>query len=433
MKTYSKGCCGVLAIGMLAAGTQAHAASAFDPNGDYMFGDWGGARSNLADQGVTFNLKYISESAYNLDGGYRHDHTARYADQWTAGVNFDLDKLAGIPDAQFQITLTDRNGDNLTNDRLVNPNDGAISSVQEVYGRGNVVRLTQFWFKQKLDDGRFSYKLGRIPVGDDFAVYNSEFQNLYLGSGEPGNQNGGIWYNWPVSQWAAVGRWNPTDQYYAQLGVFNLNPQNTDPDRHLDIYHDDGTTGTLIPAEIGWTPKLGSEGLPGAYRLGGYYSTADATDYSADPADESTNDERYGLYYVIDQQVTARDGNINRGLSVFSLGGWNDDDSSYIQRYISGGLTYKGPFDARPQDEIGWGLAYAKVNDDYNDYQRAVARAGNTPLPSQGEEYDTELYYSIHLANWFKLRPNLQYVVHPGGNSDTDNAWVAGASVLATF
>ncbi len=282
MRVSGRRCCSVVALGMLAAGAQAHAALVFDPGGEYMFGDWEGARTYLADQGVTFKLQYVSESAYNLHGGYNHDHTARYSDQWTAGVNLDFARLFGIPDAQFQVTLTDRNGDNLTTDRLTNPVNGNISSVQEVYGRGNVVRLTQFWFKQKLFNGRLSYKLGRIPVSDDFAVYNSQFQNLYLGSGQPGNQNGDIWYNWPVSQWAAVGRFNTTSDTYAQLGFFNINPENIDPDKHLDIYHDSGTTGTLIPAEIGWTPKLGRDGLPGVYRFGGYYSTADSTDYSVD-------------------------------------------------------------------------------------------------------------------------------------------------------
>lgn len=61
-----------------------------------------------------------------------------------------------------------------------------------------------------------------------------------------------------------------TPQYYAQLGFFNLNPENTAPDKHLDIIHEDGTTGTLIPLEFGWTPTLFREDLPGAYRLGGY-------------------------------------------------------------------------------------------------------------------------------------------------------------------
>ncbi len=119
------------------------------------------------------------------------------------------------------------------------------------------------------------------------------------------------------------------------------------------------------------------------------------------------------------------------------MGAWNDNDTSFIERYVSAGVTYQGLFDARPKDQIGWGLAYAKVNDDYNSYnQRSVALSGVTDpglMPSQGEEYDSELYYSVHLTNWFKVRPNLQYVIHPGGDPDTDNAWVAGVSVLASF
>nr|WP_298375540.1 carbohydrate porin [uncultured Halomonas sp.] len=430
-----KGYCGLLALGMLTIGTQAQGASAFALNGEHMFGDWDGRRSQLEHQGVAFKFNYIAESAYNLHGGYDHDRKIRYADQFSAGVTLDLDKLIGVANATFQITFTDRNGDDLTADRLTDPANGTISSVQEVHGRGNVLRLTQFWYKQSLLDGRFSYKLGRIPVGDDFATYESQFQNLYLGSGEPGNQNGDIWYNWPVSQWAAVGRWNIKPHYYAQLGLFNLNPNNTDPDKHLDIIHGNGTTGTLIPFELGWTPRLGHEELSGAYRLGGYYSSADTQDYSSD-SDDQQKSGRYGFYYVIDQQLTSHEGDANRGLSVFSMAGWNDKDSSFIERYVSAGVTYAGPFDARPNDEVGWGLAYAMVNDDYNSYnQRQATRSGVNPgpRPSQGEEYNAEIYYSAQLTPWFALRPNLQYVVNPGGGSDTDNAWVLGAAVLANF
>lgn len=118
MKINGKGYCGVLALGMLAVGIQAHGASVFDPDGDHMFGDWGGERSRLEDQGVTFKLNYISESAYNLHGGYDHNRTVRYTDQFAAGVTLDLDTLIGIPGAEFQITFTDRNGDDLTSDRL---------------------------------------------------------------------------------------------------------------------------------------------------------------------------------------------------------------------------------------------------------------------------------------------------------------------------
>ncbi|WP_262927289.1 carbohydrate porin [Phytohalomonas tamaricis] len=422
-------------LGLWCACGQAQAYSAFGQDSPWMFGDWNGKRSELSNKGIDFDLRYISESAWNAHGGYDHDRTVRYSDQWTAGINFDLDKLLGISNAEFQFTLTDRNGDDLTADRLVNPAAGNVSSVQEVHGRGNITRITQLWYRQRFYDDALAIKVGRIPVGDDFAVIDSNFQNLFLGSGEPGNQAGGIWYNWPVSQWATTARWNFSPAYYAQIGFFNINPSNLDTDHGLDLKHS-GTTGTLIPVEFGWTPKLGAEGLAGKYKLGGYYSTADATDYDAD--DEGTKDYRVGAYYVIQQQVTTHNGDASRGMSLFSMGTWNDKDTAYIDKYISIGMSYTGPFDARPKDDFGIGLAWANVNDNYDRYTRRsnedlAGPASPGYLVAQGEEYDAEIYYGFHMANWLTLRPNVQYVIHPGGNSDTDNAIVGGFMAKVDF
>ncbi|KLD63306.1 hypothetical protein Y883_19780, partial [Luteibacter rhizovicinus DSM 16549] len=59
----------------------------------YLFGDWGGNRSRLADEGVTFDLGYGSELAHNYSGGDRE--ITRYTDQWKLGASFDLQKLWG--------------------------------------------------------------------------------------------------------------------------------------------------------------------------------------------------------------------------------------------------------------------------------------------------------------------------------------------------
>ena len=122
----------------------------------------------------------------------------------------------------------------LARNGLGDPATGGVSSVQEVFGRGNVTRLTQLWFQQGLFGGALEYKLGRIPLSDDFATLESRFQNLYLGSGQPGNQAGAVWYNWPVSQWGGRVKVQDGARRYLQLGVFDQNPENLDPDQALD-------------------------------------------------------------------------------------------------------------------------------------------------------------------------------------------------------
>tara|TARA_R110001606_G_scaffold171956_7_gene318101 strand:+ start:2368 stop:3681 length:1314 start_codon:yes stop_codon:yes gene_type:complete len=422
-----------LALLLAALAGSVHAAAPLDPQGDYLLGDWGGLRDHLKRDGVAVDLGYTSESAYNLDGGFNRDHKLAYADQFALGATLDLDKLFGLRDALLQITLTNRNGEDLTAERLVDPASGQVSSVQEVYGRGNVTRLTQFWYQQRFLDGGLTVKVGRIPLSDDFATLDTGFQNLFLGASQPGNQAGEIWYNWPVSQWAAQARLAGANETYLLAGVFDLNPENLDPDNGLDLYNH-GSQGVIAPLELGWEPEHGPGGLPGKYKIGAYYSNADAPDYR----DGGDSGRRYGAWFVIQQQVTRRAGDRDRGLSLFVQGTWNDERTAYAERYVSTGATWSGPFDARPHDDAGIGLAYARVGEPYVDQ----ATAGNIGLPGpgapgyvppQGEEWNAELYYGFQLTPWLAVRPNLQYIVHPGANNRVDDAWVAGAMFNVTL
>lgn len=409
----------------------AQAYSAFSPDSPYLLGDWGGERTALENAGISFDFDYVGEAATILDGGYHDSHVAKYSDQFAVGANFDLDKLAGIPAADFQVTVTNRNGHSV-NDRMSDP--GATvggSSVQEVQGRGPVTRLTQFWYRQRFFNDALAVKLGRIPFGDDFATIDSNFQNLAFGSAQPGNWGNNI-YNWPIAQWAAVIRANFTPEWYAQVGAFNINDSNLENDNGFDL-RTSGTEGTLFPVEVGYTPKL--DGMTGAYKLGFYTQNVENRAYG-DGADTRTSDTNTGLYYVVQQQVTKRGGNADRGLTLFSMGNANHGDTAGIDRYVSVGATYAGPFDARPQDDAGIGLAYLHVNDDVNDYvgyYNATPAGSLAPLPRQGHEYDAEIYYSFNLTPSLTLRPNLQYVANPSAVDSVDNAWVAGTMITASF
>ena len=89
-------------------------------------GDWGGARTSWYEHGVDLQLSYFAEPAYNAAGG--EQHLLRSADQFIAGATLDLDKLWGIPKAKVQLTLTDRNGSNLSADAQL----GTLLQVQQV-------------------------------------------------------------------------------------------------------------------------------------------------------------------------------------------------------------------------------------------------------------------------------------------------------------
>ncbi|WP_146038893.1 carbohydrate porin [Pseudomonas fluorescens] len=50
---------------------------------------------------------------------------------------FGQEKAFGWKGAEFKLAITDRNGQNISNDRMGDPRIGTLSSSQEVWGRGH--------------------------------------------------------------------------------------------------------------------------------------------------------------------------------------------------------------------------------------------------------------------------------------------------------
>ncbi|MEB2872128.1 carbohydrate porin [Pseudomonas rhizosphaerae] len=433
-------------LGALSLAGSVHAAGAFTEESPWMTGDWGGARTELLEKGYDFSLEYVGEVGSNLDGGYNDDTTARYSDQFALGVKMDLEKILGWKDAEFKLAITERSGRNISNDRIGDPRAGTLSSSQEVWGRGQTWRLTQMWYKQGYFDDKLNVKIGRFGPGEDFNSFPCDFQNLAFCGSQVGNWVGNIWYNWPVSQWALRIKYNITPEVYAQVGVFEQNPSYLETGNGFKL-SGSGTKGMILPVELVWTPKLND--LPGEYRLGYYYSTAKADDVYEDGngqaaaisgASYKSHSSKHGAWVVAQQQLTSHNGSAARGLSIFANATVHDKDTNFVDNYQQIGLTYMGPFDARPKDDIGVGIARIHVNDDVRKNRRLVNDLNNVAdydnpsyLPIQDTEYNAEIYYGFHVTNWLTVRPNVQYIKHPGGVNQVDDALVAGLKIQSKF
>jgi len=430
---------GTLILAMLTG--HAMAADALSADSEWMFGDWGGYRTQLQNDGIKFDVNYTMESAANLGGGADTNTTMRYSDQWSFGTNFDLEKLLDWQDAEFQMTITNRDGQNLS-EQVADKRTGMLSSVQEVYGRGQTWRLTQFWLRKGLFNDVVDLKAGRVTVGEDFDNFDGNlFQNLALGSGQAGNWRGDRWFNWPVSQWGGRIKLNITPEVFFQVGFYNQNRANYDRGDGFRL-DTSNSEGNLVPVELGWKPTLGAQKLPGNYRIGYYYSSANGDVYGSwRNGAYQDQDHAYGGYLLLQQQLTAQDGDVNRGLGVRVQAVMNDHKTSKTDNYQSIAFTWKGPFDARPDDEIGVGAARIHVNSDYTRSLRQQNQANGesrfdspTYLPIQdGSEYNYEVYYNAKVTNWMSLRPNLQYVVAPGAVSEVKDAFIGGISANIAF
>ncbi|MFU9047344.1 carbohydrate porin [Acinetobacter tibetensis] len=396
----------------LSVNSWTYAQSAFAVDSPWMFGDWNGTRTELDTKGYRFNLGYTGEMATLLDAKKHSSHGTEYADQFVLGSHFDLDKILGWQDTEAQIIITERNGHSLsqTSDAL----NGHLSSTQEVWGRGQTWRLTNLWIKKQFINQKLDIKVGRFGEGEDFNSFDCDFQNLALCGSQVGNWVGDQWFNWPVSQWAARLKYQFSPEVFSQIGVYEYNPENLKRSQGFNL-STSGADGVIVPIEMVWQPKIGMQGKTGEYRLGYYYSSADAVEIQ-NPNETS---HKQGMWVVAKQQLLQHAQDPQRGLTGFINLTVHDDKTNNVDTMQNIGLIYTGVLDIRPQDEIALGFARIHLNDDLN--------------TGQDEEYNTELYYGVHATNWLTIRPNLQYIRHVGADKNGENVWVGGIKFQTAF
>ncbi|MEA1231123.1 carbohydrate porin [Acinetobacter sp. IRS14] len=408
----------------------------------WLLGDWNGERQKLEQQGYKFTASIMSQSATNLDGGYNDSNTFENAAQLSLGANFDLEKIAGWKDTTASLVVTKRDGNALTLERIKDPRSSQLGNAQEIYGRGKIWRLSQAWVKKGFVDNTIQAKVGRMGMSEDFNSSQCEFQNLLLCGGQLGKSIGSIWYNSPVGVWAANVKYQFAPEWTLGVGVYEVNPDNIKTESNSDGFNLDmnNVKGATIPVELAWKPKLAAfNGLPGEYKVGALYSTAEANDIKTAG---KVHDGKQSFWINAQQQLTNNGQDPKRGLYVSFNGVVNDKATTFVQSTQQLALWYKGPFDSRPNDSIGFGIANYLVNDRAKDKQITTNESrgyysydaiASDYIPIQDDELNVELNYTYQWSPAVMLRPNIQYIHQPAGVKAVDDAWVAGLSVKVNF
>jgi porin len=409
-----------------AKGTEAWANNA---PGIGITGDWSGLRTHLADQGIDLQIGYSWEGATNLSGGTKR--AAAGAGQLALGTSFDLEKLLTWPGADVQLTVTRRHGADLGAAAHL----GVLQQVQEVYGRGDIWRLTDLWLDQAFFSGLLDLKLGRVTVGEDFASAACDFQNLTFCGSLPGNLAGDYWYNWPVSQWGTRFRVRIGTEGYFQLGLYQNNKSNLAKGFTFDF---SGGNGALLTGGGAWTPHWG--GLAASYKLGFWYdsaSTADVLENNGETAQVPRGSAflgdrgRYGVYVNLQQQITG-DSKTKQGLSLFVNFTDADRLTSDFDIQFATGAAYTGLIPARPKDVLALAFGINHLN---NHKQGELVLSGAPPStlgPGGHNEYVVELDYQVSVLERLTLRPNLQRVFDAGGYAGK-HATVVGLKAVAAL
>jgi porin len=409
------------------------------PLGDWlkqetMTGDWGGNRTRLEQAGISVRGGYTTESAYNPIGG--QFPAARYTQQFDLGADFDLDRLAGIPGGKVVTTLTDRKGRSLSADALGNNR----YAVQEVFGGGPITRLVELHYQQELFDKRLLFDIGWEPLGMYFAMsplWCNFFQTLATCGTVSINSNG-HWQDWPFGQWGARVKFQPSSEYYVSTGAYQVNPANATQGFDLSF----AGTGVIVPFEFGWLPGQGGRGLPGEYKLGGYFDSSPTSDVLLDVNGLSAgltggpfaqHNGRWGLYAQASQMVYREAPGSKRGLTLFGMATLSDPKTATLRYSLTGGAVYQGTFPTRDADFVSLVFAYGRYNSRLTQFQEDLNIVTPGVVGIQTFESVVEVDYGIAVTPWLQVRPNLQYIIRPGGTGRIQDAFVIGLFTRMTF
>jgi porin len=388
----------------------------------YMFGDWGGERSRLAERGVTFDFNNIGDFQADVAGGQTHH--AAYFGRFRASADVDFNKLSGF-DGEFFISSVWQYGQNLSARYLhVNTLTSSIAGVESE-------RLDQLWYQQGMLKDLLKIKFGQLVAVNDFGatdffdiLYNDELgyaPNTLFATKQPFSPAGkpGVEI---LTDLSAV-----TQGLYAKAGIFTAFATPYRPDAYGVAYNDDFQHGWVASGEVGYQEPHTQ--YSGVYKVG---INANNLAVYSNPSTGQNYRGDFTAYGLIEKTVfhplsSAGKLELNKGLDLLleALGAPGDRNALEYEVVLGG--RYTGLIPGRDKDKIGFGLIYSE-NGSASSQAYAVAHghglSGETTL---------EIDYQINPVPWFSFQIDNQFIIDPGGDDERSSIDVIGLRTIFRF
>ena len=382
-------------------------------------GDWGGARSDLKDQGISISVRNMVEYMVNMHGGRETKNGSDFAGSYDFNIYLDLEKMNLIPGGSLYFQAKGSFGGEASDfDR---EKIGALYKTNQDSGIEEPVWIDKWWWQQKLFDDKLEFVLGRLSTVKDYIDMNKvaghedkQFMNNALVRNPTIPHKNGI---------AAFVKYEPVDWFYVL--TLAIDPQAVSRRTGFDTaFH--GSDRIRLFTEAGFVPEFDSSngGLTGHYRFGMWYEPY-AKEVFRDTLGGALAD-RYrsgdtGYYFGFDQMVWKEnnDQKDNQGITVFGRYGFAREDVNRVEHFWAAGGQYLGLIPGRDKDVVAFGVAQAILSDQY--------RAEVDSKADRETVY--ELYYACQVTPWCFITPDLQFITNAGGDEDDPNAFVAGLRV----
>jgi porin len=380
-----------------------------------------------AQHGVTPFFNYWGIVQGNPVGGLSQN--AAYAHEMLFGATFDLEKLIAWRGATFKLSGAANSGRNLstTIGNVFNTAQSYVTPTGMFY---------EMFLAQKLWNDKVEVRLGRMVAADLFCDLPAF--GMQVSGGIDGNPTSlflnSNFTSSPNATWGAAIKVTPTPDLYGAYGIYQATNRLGKVAYHgldFSIRPDDGL---LMFLETGWTPVFDARpadgkspahpGLPGIFKLGGYFSTFPYAAFDDGSAEQNT----FGFYLLAQQNVWQSTANPNRNLALWAGITWSPQERVAQMPVMGfGGIVWQGAIPQRDQDQVLLTWMTGSFSRDYADSQ------AGTGAPRPTAETVLEASYVINLTPNLFIQPDIQYIIQPNGIGTTPNALVIGAQFGCNF
>ncbi len=375
-------------------------------HGKHLTGDLGGRRTCLEENGLSFDLVYTAEGFWNTRGGIRTRDAGAYRGDVSLFLMLDTEVAGLWKNGAFFLHLQHQHGNGISEDYV---GDFQVLSNMDA---DDFQQVSEIWYRHAFLEDRLRMKLGKQDANEDFAGvdYGAEFINSSAGFSPTIPL-----VTYPDPGWGLVVGLEPVRWFSVNTGVYEGRP---DGGRSVG-----DTLDNLFGPMVMLEPALHytMAGRAGHFRAGGWWNGDRFDRLDNDNPAPGTVGESYGFYLSWDQtlwRLELEEKEDDRGIGIFGQYGWAPEDRSEAEHYLGGGLQWTGPIPTREQDVVGVGVFHVKFSDEA-DFDKQAETA-------------VELFYKAQLCGFLSVKPDVQYIVDPGGSSNPD-ALAVGARLEISF
>lgn len=374
-------------------------------DGDYATGKYFGERPILESHGVTINSSFLYSPFMKTAGGANGERSAKGYSLFSLGVTLDTEAAKMWKGGTFFSLYQRKTGMGISG------SEGAMGDYFGFDGwdMPQVNQIGEYWYQQKLFNGKIRMKLGKQDSNTDFGYLNSGWD--FMNTAFSVNPNTPL-PSFPTTPFGFMAEINPNDWLSIRNGIYSKDscPYNI--------------------TEVEFKPMI--KKMPGRYLLGAWEMSDSncygvATGVDNDETVYNNFNRNYGCYFNFEQMVYKEqkdNPDDMQGLVLFGQLGMSPSNKNDLCKYGAVGLHYKGPIPKRDNDLAGIAVGCGNFASRLNNITYDLG--GRT-----GSETVVEAFYRVFITKWFYLQPDVQYIMNPGGMYQ--NSVAIGVRSVVTF